>query len=78
MNKHCDTQNAWAFGCGCDARLAGLPPTACPHQTREPDGSRLAVHWQAGYKHVADHWGKGVKGRWAFRPLCRVFGGGRP
>jgi hypothetical protein len=52
-----------AFNEGCDARLAGLLPKACPY----PHGCANHNAWRQGWEHVHKTWGTGA--RWPFRRL---------
>jgi hypothetical protein len=45
-----DLLRARAFGGGCDARLAGLPLSVCPHDPLWQ--RRLATAWRAGWLDV--------------------------
>lgn len=45
-------RRARAFGRGCDARLAGLPLSACPH----PGQEFLALAWRRGWLDVDRAW----------------------
>ena len=55
-----------AFNLGSDARIAGLPLTACPYPSAVE-----AKAWRSGFHDAEDHWGDKdwVRGRWHVRPL---------
>lgn len=56
-----------AFNMGCDARLAGLPITANPHNVKI-----LSTYWRMGWEDVDVFWGKKVRGRWPYMALQAV------
>lgn len=58
---------ASAFGQGSDARLAGLPLSACPY--RSADGYSC-VYWKMGWWDVNDFWAN--QARWIHRKLPPV------
>lgn len=62
---------AKAFNAGSDARLAGLPLTANPH---EPVPGKQCEHhsWMQGWQDVHRHYSKLVASRWKFRKLPSV------
>jgi ribosome modulation factor len=63
-----DLLTARAFGRGCDARLAGLPLSACPH---DPLWERhLAAAWRVGWLDVDAHWSQDAL--WPHLDLPRV------
>jgi ribosome modulation factor len=45
-------RRARAFGRGCDARLTGLPLSACPY----PPGEDMAAAWTRGWWDVERYW----------------------
>lgn len=48
------TRLARAFGLGCDARLAGLPLSACPFPCR--GGAEMGYWWRRGWRDVHYYW----------------------
>lgn len=69
-----DDAQRQAFNRGCDARLAGLPPTANPFRQGEEE-VRLFKRWEDGWWDVHRFWGAKVGGRWAYTPLPKVWWG---
>jgi hypothetical protein len=63
-----DLLRARAFGAGSDARLAGLPLSACPH---DPLWERaLSEAWRRGWWDVDAHWA--ADALWPHPDLPRV------
>ncbi len=60
--------SAYAFGQGCDARIAGESITTCPYPDYEP----LAKAWRNGWNDVHNHWGRGAPRGRGFRPLPSI------
>ena len=62
---------AFAFGQGCDSRLAGQRRSSCPYTgSRRQEAYREKAMWLFGWDHVDQHWG--ADARWPVRPLPPV------
>jgi hypothetical protein len=62
--------DAWAFGKGSDARLAGDSFAANPYPIT--GDTREKYYWSLGWLSVDQSWGCLVRGRWPVKPLPPV------